>query len=233
MSELMLETPLGTAFLRRTQRKTLAISVLPDGRLELTAPLGATESAIITKIEKRSNWIERQRRAFSEMNATRVSSRYVSGATHRYLGKQYRLKIIEGSIPPIHLRGGHFYVVTPIVAPQEIRNLLDAWFRDKARVQFQRRLEAWEPWCHRHQLPKPLLMLRRMPKRWGSASANGRIALTPELIHAPSICIDYVIAHEICHLKHPSHSPQFFRLLSSVLPDWRNRKDRLERSEMI
>jgi predicted metal-dependent hydrolase len=71
-----------------------------------------------------------------------------------------------------------------------------------------------------------------MPKRWGSASSGGRIALTPELIHAPSACIVYVIAHEICHLRHPSHSPQFFQLLTSLLPDWQRWKDRLERSEL-
>lgn len=233
MSEVgNIETAAGPAIVMRTARKTLAISVLPDGTLELTAPVDADEASILGKVAKRAQWIERQRRAFADMNATRVSRRYVSGATHRYLGRQYRLKISEGPEPSVRLRGGYFHVVTSTGLPDEVRRLLDEWFRENALRQFQRRIESWMPWCRRYQLPEPRFVLRHMPKRWGSAGRNGRIALTPELIHAPSVCIDYVIAHEICHLKQPSHGPEFFRLLSSVLPDWRSRKERLERSEL-
>lgn len=226
-----LETPAGPATLKRTGRRTLAISVLPDGGLELTAPADSEVSEIIARVTKRTAWIERQRRSFSEMNALRVPRRFVSGSTHRYLGRQYRLKISKGEEPSVRLRGAYFHVISRSGAAEEIRQLLADWFREKARRTFGQRLAAWNPWCQRHKLPEPQLMLRRMAKRWGSASPSGRIALTPELIHAPSVCIDYVIAHEICHLKHPSHNSEFFRLLSSVMPDWRNRKERLERAE--
>lgn len=228
----ILDTVAGLAILKRTARTTLAISVLPDGSLELTAPLAAAEEVILGRVAKRLKWIERQRRAFAAMNATRTDRRYVTGATHRYLGRQYRLKITKGPLASVHLKGAYFHVVSRTAAPNEVRQQLDEWFRDKAKQQFQRRLDSWRPWCRRHHLPEPQLLLRRMPKRWGSASGNGRIALTPELVHAPSACIDYVIAHEICHLRHPSHSPQFFRLLTSLLPDWQRWKDRLERAEL-
>jgi len=71
-----------------------------------------------------------------------------------------------------------------------------------------------------------------MPKRWGSAGKSGKIALNPELIRAPSICIDYVIAHEVCHLKHRKHDRPFFALFSRLYPDWRMVKARLERLEI-
>lgn len=225
------ETSVGPAILNRSDRKTLAISVLPDGSLELNAPRDASEDSILAKVSKRSRWIAKQRRAFNEMNATRVPRRYVSGATHRYLGKQYRLKIRRGGEPAVRLKGAYFHVVSPSGEAAEVERQLDAWFREKARHQFARRLAGWHAWCRRNKLPEPQLVLRRMPKRWGSAGRNGRIALSPELIHAPSACIDYVIAHEICHLKHPDHSPAFFRLLASLQPDWRTLKDRLEKSE--
>lgn len=231
MSEIRtIDTAAGRACLKRTARKTLAISVLPDGSLELIAPLDSAESAILAKVGKRLRWIERQRRAFAAMNSNRVPSRYVTGATHRYLGKQYRLKITRGPEGSVHLRGGYFHVVSPTGTPEAVQGQLEEWFGEKARLQFQRRMQSWIPWCRRHRLPEPRLSLRRMPKRWGSASVNGRIALNPELIHAPSACIDYVIAHEICHLKHPSHGPDFVRLLSSVIPDWSALKERLERT---
>ena len=226
-----LETPAGPAVLKRSDRRTLAISVLPDGSLELNAPRDAEDEAILAKVAKRSRWIATQRRAFDEMNATRVPRRYVSGATHRYLGKQYRLKVRRGVEPSVRLRGAYFDVVSPSGEPIDVERQLEAWFRDKAKNQFTRRLAGWHAWCRRHSLPEPHLVLRRMAKRWGSAGKNGRIALNPELIHAPSACIDYVIAHEICHLKHPDHSSAFFRVLSSVQPSWRSLKGRLERSE--
>lgn len=233
MSKLpILVTPVGPALLKRTARKTLAISVLPDGSLELTAPLDSDEPSILAKVGKRAKWIERQRRAFAEMNATRMPRRYVSGATHRYLGRQYRLKILKGPEPSVRLRGAYFHVVSPTGTPGDVQRQLDLWFRDRARIQFQRRLESWVPWCRRHGLPEPRLSLRRMPKRWGSAGKDGRIALNPELIHSPSACIDYVIVHELCHLRHPNHNRAFFEMLEAVLPDWRQRKDRLERVEI-
>ena len=230
MSKLKtLKTSAGPALLKRTDRRTLAISVLPDGTLELTAPLDTDELSILEKVGKRQRWIERQRRAFADMNATRRPRRFVSGATHRYLGKQYRLKILVGGENSVRLKGVYFQVVSRSGRKDEIKNLLEAWFRDKARHQFTRRISEWLPWCQRNHLPEPKLVLRRMPKRWGSAGRNGHIALNPELIHAPSACIDYVIAHEICHLKHPNHSPAFIRLLASNLPHWRSLKARLER----
>jgi len=70
-----------------------------------------------------------------------------------------------------------------------------------------------------------------MAKRWGSALPDGTICLNPALIHASSACIDYVITHEICHLKHPDHGPEFYGLLRQLLPDWKNLKARLERGE--
>lgn len=227
-----LDTPLGPAALKRSDRRTLAISVLPDGSLELVAPANADERAILAKVSKRTAWIRRQRRAFQSMNVTPPPRRYVTGATHRYLGRQYRLKITMGGPVQVRLKGGYFHITTPNRDPDAVKALLDQWFRERAIEQFTRRLAAWEPWCQRHHLPIPRLSLRKMSKRWGSAATNGRIALNPELIHAPSQCIEYVVAHEICHLKHPSHDPAFFRQLSQHVPNWNVLKQRLESTEM-
>lgn len=75
------------------------------------------------------------------------------------------------------------------------------------------------------------MRLLKMPKRWGSAGTDGRIALNPELVHMPARCIDYVIVHEIFHLRHPNHGPQFRRHLTSLMPDWRAVKERLDRTQ--
>jgi predicted metal-dependent hydrolase len=232
MSEIRsLNTPLGPATLKRTTRKTLAISVLPDGALELIAPRSASEQDILAKIAKRSKWISAQRWAFQQMNAVPAPKRYVAGATHRYLGRQYRLKLLTGNPPEAKLKGAYFLVTTPLRSPKEVETALGNWFRARAREQFAKRIEAWAPWCRKHHLPNPRLQIRFMKKRWGSAGAGGRIALNPELIHMPAPCIDYVVIHEICHLRHPAHDKSFFRLLTTLLPNWRALKKRLECAE--
>lgn len=232
MSEAeFIETPAGHAQLKRTNRRTLAISVLPDGSLELVAPARASVEGINAKVDRRLSWIETQRRRFAEMNANRALPRFVNGATHRYLGRQYRLKIARGPTERVAMLGGFLVITTLRTQEQEIRELLDGWYREKAKTHFIDRVRKWESWCDHRGLAKPKAMLRSMPKRWGSACKNGVILLNPELIKAPSVCIDYVIAHEICHLRHPNHGPSFLRLLSTLQPNWRKVKARLETSE--
>jgi predicted metal-dependent hydrolase len=226
-----IETVVGPAVLKRTARRTLAISVHPDGTLELVAPIDASEENIAVKLEKRRKWILTQRRRFTAMNANRPTPRYVTGATHRYLGRQYRLKVGIGYPLGVLLKGAYFQVTTAAGDADEVEALLKAWFRVKAKEQFEKRVLAWVPWCRKHHLPAPKLRILWMPKRWGSAGTDGRISLNPELIHATARCIDYVIVHEICHFRHPHHGPSFFRMLGSLMPDWRAVKERLERAE--
>lgn len=234
MSEFeIIETVVGKAKLKRTTRKTLAISVLPDGTLELIAPLNSREDMVLAKVAKRRAWIMKQRRQFQAMNATRPALRYISGATHRYLGKQYRLKVETSEATSVSLRGGFLHVRVRERSDESVNEALQTWYRDHAKQQFTQRLAVWDDWCARRRLPKPTLRLRTMAKRWGSALKDGTICLNPELIKAPSACVDYVIAHEVCHLKHPNHGTEFWRLLDQVRPGWRHLKERLERSEAV
>lgn len=228
----VVDTPAGPAYLRRSHRGTLAISVLPDGTLELVAPDHATLEAILSRVARRLGWIRNQRRAFAGMNAVRPAPRFVNGATHRYLGRQYRLKIVKGQAPEVSLRGAFFHVVTPTAAPAEVQQALEMWYRRQSRLQFERRLSLWAEWCRHRNLPQPKLRLLRMAKRWGSALQDGTICLNPELIRASSACIDYVIAHEICHLRHHHHGKAFYVELGNLCPDWASRKKRLESMEL-
>ena len=228
--DVQIATPAGPAVLRRSDRATLAISVLPNGTLDLVAPRDCTEADVVAKVSKRLRWIVRQRTTFADMNRDRMPLRYESGATHRYLGRQYRLKIQRGQSTGVRLIGAYFRITTPNGSPAEAEFALNAWLRGKAVDQFTARLAKWGPWCAARKLPDPKARLLRMPKRWGSSHRDGRIYLNPDLVKAPAICIDYVIAHEICHLKRPQHDRAFFQLLSEVFPSWKAVKARLERS---
>lgn len=227
-----IETAAGQCRVLRTDRRTLAITVLPDGRIELAASHDAETEAIRGKVARRLRWIVAQQRHFSEMNGHRQALRYVSGATHRYLGGQYRLKVLTGSDTGVRLTGRHLRVTVRHRQPEEVSALLETWYRRRAAAQFKVRLERWTSWCRERKLPLPRLRLLRMPRRWGSAHRNGLICLNPDLVKAPRVCIDYVITHEICHLRHPLHDHGFFRLLEQLQPDWRSVKARLELAEI-
>ncbi len=219
--------------LSRRERKTLAITVHPDLRVEVIAPIEADEDAIMKRVQSRARWILRQRRQFLSWMPKPAPRRYRSGETHRYLGRQYRLRIVESKNPGVSLKGSFLEIRQPDVTDaRSARRQLDQWFRRQAERRFRVEMEkAMRRLIHLHLAP-PVLRLLRMPKRWGSCTAKGEILLNPELIKTPGACIEYVILHEICHLKHPNHSASFFRMLDALLPDWRERKQRLERVEI-
>lgn len=214
--------------MKRSRRRTLAISVLPDGTVEVAAPVGAAIEKIREKVEKRVGWITRQRRAFAALSARRPPRRYCTGATHRYLGRQYRVKVTAGDEQSVKLKGAYLRVVSRSGAEKSVAALLAGWMRERAKEQFGRRLGVWRKWCVDQNLPEPRLRLLAMPKRWGSSHKDGWVALNPELVRAPSVCIDYVIAHELCHVKHPQHDKAFFAELEKLCPKWRAIKLRLE-----
>ncbi len=222
------KTAVGECKLKRSRRRTLAISVLPDGTVEVVAPVGAEIEKICEKVEKRVGWITRQRRVFAALSAERPVRRYCAGATHRYLGRQYRLKVTAGDEQCVKLKGAYLCVVSRTGTEKSVAALLAGWMRERAKEQFARRLGCWRKWCADQQFSEPRLRLLSMPKRWGSAHKDGWVALNPELVRAPSVCIDYVIAHELCHLKHPQHDKAFFIELDRLCPNWKAIKLRLE-----
>ena len=153
----------------------------------------------------------------------------MSGETHRYLGRQYRLRVVEGPGESVKLRGKFIWVETARKGESwRVRRLVEAWYVLHARERFARSLAE----ClarFQGRVSSPQLRLRRMPKRWGSWTRRGAIYLNPELVLAPASCIDYVVTHELCHLVHAPHGQAFYGLLRRVMPDWEERKDRLER----
>jgi predicted metal-dependent hydrolase len=213
-----------------SDRRTLSISVLPDGAVEVVAPIGTPEHEIQSRLRRRGRWIARQQRYFEQFRPRTPERRFVSGETHLYLGRQYRLKCISGDEEKVALRGGLLCVtMCRHAGPDRARELVMAWYRERARLKLRERYDATRPKFKRLIAAPPELVLRWMRMRWGSRTPRGRIILTYDLVRAPSSCIDYVVAHELAHVVHPNHGAAFLRVLDTVLPDWRTRKERLER----
>jgi predicted metal-dependent hydrolase len=212
--------------LDRRKRKTLAIHVYPDQHVEVVAPEDATIEKILAKVKKRSSWIFKKQREFSKIQPAQPKPSYESGETFRYLGKQYRLKTLEGN-PAVKLKNGYFHLSTPPDSePNKKEELLLSWFRDKGKKVFSERFQACIKTASIIGITEvPEWHIKAMPTRWGSCTKEGKIFLHPELIAAPKPCIDYVIYHELCHIIEHNHSSRFYTLLSKVYPDWKKWRD--------
>lgn len=215
--------------LRHADRSTLAISVLPDGTVDVVAPLGSVLEDVQARVSRRARWILGQQSYFEQFRPRTPQRRYVSGETHLYLGRQYRLKVVCGERESVKLVAGRFLVgVTQSGEPDRVRAILEAWYREKAGERLSERFEiCWQLFSQRHVVP-PRMQVRRMRSRWGSLSPSGTLTLNLDLVRAPRDCIDYVILHELCHLEHADHGPGFQARLEQVMPDWQRRKHRLE-----
>lgn len=215
----------------RSARATLAIHVHPDQSVDVRAPNDATAQQVRDKVKKRARWIVTQQDDFADFVQARVPREYVSGETHRYLGRQYRLKVIpiaEDEPERVKLIGPYFRIYTHGKGDAtHVKAQLDTWYRAHAKTKFAERLEAAHDIMRRYGIEKPPLRVRRMEKRWGSCTASGTVLLNPDLIRAPRLCVDYVVLHELCHIKHPHHGPAFYELLTKVMPDWKEQKARL------
>jgi predicted metal-dependent hydrolase len=212
-------------------RRTLQIEVYPDQRILVRAPKKTTPEEIAKRVQKKARWIIRQLDYFQQFEPRTPPRRYIGGETHLYLGRQYRLKIVRSDDCGVKLSRGYFQIsVNGTPSQQIIKSLLDEWYANKARKQFLESFDRCWPKFERMGFDKPTLVIKRMKTRWGSLSSKGRLSLNIDLIRSPKECIDYVVTHELCHLKHHNHSPAFYELLETTMPDWKKRKHQLELS---
>jgi predicted metal-dependent hydrolase len=217
-----------TFALEYSPRKTLAIEVHPDSSIIVKAPTDATLESIESKVIHRADWIAKQQRQFAKYAPPLPAPECVSGEGYRYLGRQYRLKLIEDSSEKIRLWQGRLEVNTPTPFDREhVERSISNWFRDRAIIVFTERYQYCIQLVSSYSIRGNEFELRTMSKRWGSCTPNGKIFLNPLLVSATKDCIDYVIIHELCHLRFPNHSASFYQLLAKILPDWIDRKDRL------
>lgn len=210
-------------------RKTLGIHVHPDRKVYVKAPAGTPIELIREKVKKKAAWIQRQQEFFLSFHPLTPPRRYISGETHLYLGRQYRLKVILSDLEEVKLKHGYIHVYTAgKTNSSQIQRLLNDWYAAKAELHFDKLFQRLLPITNSFYQDEVHLRQRWMKKRWGSCSAQGVITLNIELIKAPKRCIEYVIIHEFCHLAYLNHSKAFYDLLEEKLPDWRSTKYFLE-----
>jgi len=215
--------------LEYADRKTLGIKVFPDKKVEVIAPFDATEEKIMEKVKQKAAWIQKQQEFFLSFHPLTPPRNYVSGETYLYLGRQYRLKLVESNEACVKMvRGFIFIHCNDKTDKSKIKAQLDNWYKEKAEIHFPQLFSKWLPITKSFYPSEVDLKYRWMKKRWGSCDDKGQITLNIELIKSPKKCIEYVIVHEFCHLAFLNHSKAFYDLLEKHFPTWRETKNYLE-----
>lgn len=210
-----------------SERQTLQLTVKPDLEVHAIAPVGTSPGSVDEKVRSRAPWILRQLREFALYHPLPQPRRYVSGESHSFLGRQYRLRVQPGP-DAVELRRPFLVVAsTSPESTSRTRELLERWYRRQAERVLREQMGKCLRLTRALRLEPPRLRIRRMRRRWGSCTPSGTITLNVDLVKASTACIDYVIVHELCHLREPTHGPEFYALLSRYLPDWRERRQQL------
>lgn len=219
------------AALRRTHRRVLRIEVQPSGEVVVTAPSGEDFGEIQARVKRKGSWVFQEIDRITNRPSVTPERRFISGETHFLLGKQYRLSMEQSDDPQVRIEGTRLNILARRLDDQaHYRRLLIAFYTITARHVFAERLDAVIPPFIRKGLKKPSLVIRQMSKRWGSYTPKGKIVLNVDLIRASPMLIDYVICHELAHAFFPDHGKEWRNLFDTIMPDWEDRKQRLETS---
>ena len=210
-----------------SNRKSLGITVTSNLEVLVKAPENASLEKIKRRITKKAPWIIRQQNFFLSFHPKTPARKYISGETHLYLGRQYRLKVLKGKRNAVTYKGRHIEVFSK--NKNKAKELVKSWYRQKAKEKFAVIAEPLIQRFKKYGVEPSGIYIQEMKQRWGSCTPNGKIILNPELIKAPKRCIEYVIIHELCHLIHHDHTQKFLDLQTKEMPDWEKWKMNLER----
>jgi predicted metal-dependent hydrolase len=202
----------------RTRRKTVALIVERDGSLTVRAPLRTPEHMIQAFVESKSDWIAKQQAKLAQ--AARAALReYQDGETFLFLGVSYPLRIVERKRPALELSGGVFGLSRQSLPQAE--DVFVRWYRSQAAQVFAERIAYY---AAQSSFTYKKMRISSARTRWGSCSSTGTLSFTWRLVMAPQEVIDYVVVHELVHLRIKNHSREFWDGVAAILPDYKRRR---------
>jgi predicted metal-dependent hydrolase len=211
----------------RTNRKSIAILVDQDGQVIVRAPKWATDDQIHSFVTQKTNWIFEQQdtaRRWRELNAPK---QFLPGETFWYLGQAYPLELVGRSQPKLTLNG-NFQLSKGALS--EARQVFTEWYREQTRSVVGDRVRLY---AEEMDLRYKKLRITSAQTRWGSCSSLGNLNFPWRLVMTPLEAIDYVVVHELAHLRHPNHSKVFWVLVASILPDYMARRKWLRENGQV
>ncbi len=219
----------------RRRRKTVEIAVDPVDGVLVAAPALATNAEVESIVRRRAPWIIR--RLAEVENGDRAAPRreWVTGETLLYLGRHYRLRFVDSdgsAAGAVRLSGRWLEVRAPYArgvasGKDEIVRVVEQWYRQRAVKKLNQRVDVY---ASRLGVRPKEILIRSQAKRWASCSPDGVLRFNWRIIMAPLSVLDYVVVHELCHLRYANHDRRFWQCVGAALPDYSARREMLRRN---
>jgi len=214
-------------------KSSMRLAVHKNGEVHIKVPHLIPDVMIKSFLKQKASWIYRQY-TFTKLHDDSLAPKeYKEGETHFFMGERYRLTVIKGERDSVSrseenvLGEKRIIVTTQRPSPLLVKSQLRAWYHDMGvTVLYERYRKALAPFAQIGIIPESLTY-KRMYGKWGTCAHDGAICLNPELIKTPLECIDYVVYHELCHVRHHNHGEGFHSLMTQMLPDWKLRRKKL------
>lgn len=213
----MPDKPVRPDHIRRSQRKTIALIIREDGSLEVRAPLRMTDAQIMEFVQSKQAWVNQRQTA---VRSAVPAHAYLAGEEFLFLGTKYPLRYVEKQRIMVQFSGKS--IDLRIKGQSDAAEWIEGWYRLQAREYLTDRLAHYsQVWGFSYKN----LRINGAGTRWGSCNAQRKsLNFTWRLMMAPPEIVDYVVVHELCHLKHPNHSPEFWKEVERILPDYKRRR---------
>lgn len=202
----------------RSNRKKSALLKVSDNLVQLVVPLNLSDNRIHEILKKKTAWIKRKL-IENLMLPKHKEKEFVNGESFAYLGKNYRLKIIQSAENQVKLKGG--YIQVSVAKNSSARNLLIDWYQNLAIQKLSEKSDRYAKIIGAH--PNSI-RVQEYKSKWGSCSVKGDIAFNWKIIMAPHSVIDYLVVHELCHLVEHNHSIKYWKLVEKIMPNHREQR---------
>ncbi|MGB8436352.1 MAG: SprT family zinc-dependent metalloprotease [Burkholderiales bacterium] len=208
----------------RTDRSKTATVKVEEGRVSMVVPRSLTKAKVEALVTQKTQWIREKLLLQREHRPLRPKE-YVSGECFTYLGKNYRLKVEPGPGKSVKLKNGRLVVQVPFSVQKRERYVQDAlteWYRIHALEELRKKVDRF---ARVVRVAPASVGIKTFRGRWGSCSIKGDMEFNWKVIIAPNRIVDYVVVHELCHLHHHNHGPEFWKCVAQVLPGYQDCKE--------
>jgi predicted metal-dependent hydrolase len=213
----------------RSKRKTIALQVCDDATLIVRAPFRVDYDVIEKVILKHHKWLENKKKEILSRDVRFTQRQFVSGESYLYLGKFYRLKVVQTNklAEPLSLKNGYFYLQKNVVNG---RKAFISWYKRAAYEKMSQRVN-W--YANKRGFKYNQVKIGNAQKQWGSCTHLGNLNFPWRLVLAPLPVVDYVVVHELVHLIEKNHSKSFWNKVRILIPDYKKQKNWLRKNEYL
>lgn len=218
-------------FVQRKKIKNINLKVNVDGKITISMPMRMKIEAAKDFIRLKIEWIKKHQNLYENNLVLKESVNFEEGEILYLLGKQYKIKLLKGKENNVIINDQTIEIQIKdkyINNKKYIKQYYDKWLKDYALIIYKKLVEEYQKKLEKYDIIMPKIEVRQMKARWGSCCpSKNKVTFNLSLIKTPIECVEYVVLHELSHLKYHDHSKNFYNFISIFMPEWKERRRKL------